>query len=1104
MNMTSTELRTHSSQPTAHSAEVVVRSDGLPTHLLLAKAAIERGLPDQARGLLDEATIGQVEQLLSADPSRLDVMAMLGLMFFRIHRLDEAERWLRRLLEHRSDRLALQQMAEICRLTGRFCQATAFRRRAMAQEPDDVEIRRAYAFDLMREGRFSRGISLLRGLAEANAGLSELHGQWLFQMHYLPQTDPRWLSEQYRQWGERHMPRALARTCHNRSPDPERALRVGFLSGDLRSHSVAYGLEPILEHLDRRQVLSYAYSNVPCPDRVTERLKAHFEAYRDIRDLDDRAAADLIDADQIDVLVVVAGHTDHDRLGVVARRPAPVQTDYGGLSTLGMGQVDYRLSDDVLDPPGSEGLYLEERVSLTNGFVCYRPPEQAGSVTPLPAANQGFITFGSFNNAMKIHPGTLLLWAEVLKAVPHSRLLMKFAGGDEPRIQERMLRRFGRAGIDPGRIEIMGWRSPGRYLEVHGRVDIGLDTHPFNGCITTLEGLWMGIPTVTLTGDRYISRVGLDILTHVGLGALAATTAQEYVIKAATLARNLPALARIRSSLRQAMAASPLCDGPAHAKAMEQALRQMWRRWCRQQETGDRRQETGAKKTQGVADGDRMEFFVSPTSDLKFTISKKGLPAFLFEAASAVEAGEVARAAALLTGQAEDQIRAIPEEDPRRTDAAFMLATLLARIEQPDRAESWYGQVLQHRPHPLIHFELANLARSRGRISEALDQGQRAVELSPNSPELKASLAGLLIQAGCTPQGIELLGRVAQTSASPALHSKYLWHLHHAEVLDRASIFEEHRRWGRLHAPLHRARTSHENEPDPDRRLRIGYLSPDFCGHSVAYFFESLLDGHNTQQVETFGYGNVACQDVVTQRLETKFHHYRNIRPLSDQDVVRLVEQDRVDILVDLAGHTGDHRLSVMACRPAPVQVSFLGYPDTTGMAQIDYRFTDAWADLPDAQGFHTEQLVPLASGFICYRPPGFAPEVGSLPALDKGFVTFGSFNTNGKINPGILDLWAEVLRALPDSRMLLKFEGGDDGPVRQRYLDQFESRKIEARRIMILGAGACSSIGICTARWTSGWTPSHIMAPRRPARPCGWVFRASPWWAGITPPGWG
>jgi protein O-GlcNAc transferase len=447
-----------------------------------------------------------------------------------------------------------------------------------------------------------------------------------------------------------------------------------------------------------------------------------------------------------------------------------------------------------------------------------------------------------------------------------------------------------------------------------------------------------------------------------------------------------------------------------------------------------------------------MEFFVSQTSDLRFTISKKGLPAFLFEAASAVEAGEVARAEALLTLQAEDEIRAISETDPSRTDAAFLLATLLSKIEQPERAESWYRQVFQQKPHALILFELANLARSRGRISEALEHARRAVELAPHSPELRSSLAGLLIQAGWASQGIALLGHVVETSPSAVLHSKYLWHLHHAETLDRTFLSDEHRRWGKLHAPLSQARTSHGNDPDPDRRLRVGYLSPDFCGHSVAYFFEPLLEGHDARQVETFGYGHVACQDVVTQRLQARFHHYRNIRPLPDQDVLRLIEQDRIDILVDLAGHTGDNGLAVLARRPAPVQVSFLGYPDTTGMAQIGYRFTDPWADLPDAQGFHTEQLVPLASGFICYRPPHFAPEVGPLPALDKGCVTFGSFNHSGKINPGLLDLWAEVLRALPGSRLLLKFEGGDDGPIRQRYLDQFEGRKVKAERITILG----------------------------------------------------
>jgi predicted O-linked N-acetylglucosamine transferase (SPINDLY family) len=1019
---------------------------------LLAKSAIERGRLDQARALLDGPTLGQVEQLIGRDPSRSDVMAMLGLMLMRVQRLDAAEHWFRKVLELGPDPMALQQVAELCRLTGRYTQATDLRRQAVALTPDDVEVRRTYAFDLMREGRFARGLGLLKEIVEANPDHAEARSQWLFQMNYLPRCDPRWLSEQYRQWGRRHMPRALGGPCHDRSPDPDRPLRVGFLSGDLRMHSVAYGLEPILEHLDPDRLHLYAYSSVPRPDRVTQRLKAHFRQYRDIGDLDDRAAADLIDADQVDILVVVASHTDYHRLGVVARKPAPIQVDYGGLTTLGLGQVDYRLSDEVLDPPGSQPLYVEELAYLPGGFVCYRPAEDAPAVTALPARARGFVTFGSFNNSMKIHPGLVRTWTQILKAVPYSRLLLKFAGGDEPRIQRRFLRRLAAAGVAGDRIEIVGWRSPEEYLEVYSRVDIGLDTHPFNGCVTTLEGLWMGVPTVTLTGDRTISRVGQDILRSVGLGGLVTRSAPEYVAKAAGLASDLPSLARIRNSLRQAMAASRLCDGRAHALAWEQTLRRMWRRWCETQNAERGTQNPGTTVPNGTRDVDRMEFFVSPTSDLKFTISKKGLPALLFEAASAVEAGEVARAVALLTDRVEDQVRRIPEDDPARPDAAFMLATLLSRTEQPDKAEPWYQEVLRTRPHALIYFELGNLARSRGQLSQALEYQRKAVEHSPDSDELRVVLADHLIKVGRNDEGIELLRRVVEQRPDAIHHSKYLWHLHQGQTLDRASIFEEHRRWGRLHAPRHLARAWHENEPDPDRRLRVGYLSPDFCGHSVAYFFESLLDGHDPRQVETFGYGNVACQDVVTDRLAGKFHRYCNIRRLADPEVVQLIEQDRIDVLVDLAGHTGDNRLTVMAHKPAPVQVSFLGYPDTTGMAQVDYRFTDRWADQADAQGFHTEQLVWLQSGFICYRPPGFAPAVGPLPALDKGFVTFGSFNNNGKINTHVLDLWAQVLREVPRSRVLLKFEGGDDGPVRQHYTDELSRRGISPDRIAIVG----------------------------------------------------
>jgi len=1044
----SRELRIQHSGPRSQTL-VVVRPEGLPANLLLAKQAIEQGRPDEARALLDEATLGQVRQWICRDPSRVDVMAMVGLMLLRVRHLEGAEYWFRELVRHSRDPWGLRQLAEVLRLTGRFSQAADLNRQVLDMVPDDVEAQVTYGLDMIREGLLEEGLSQLQRVVEANPTHAEAHAKWLFHMHYAPDCDREWLADQYRQWGQRHMPMDLARTSHDRDLDPHRRLRVGLLSGDLRSHSAAYGLELILEHYDRDQIQLYAYSNVPCPDAVTARLKAHFEAYRDIRGMDDQSAADMIEQDRIDILMAVAGHTDHHRLGVVALRPAPLQADYQGINTTGMAQVDYRFADVWLDPSASQSLYVEQSVYLSGGLLCYRPPEKAGEPTPPPVQANGFVTFGSFNNAMKINPYLIALWTEVLKATPGSRLLLKFAGGDEPRIRDRFLGRFEQAGLSASRVEIIGWRSPSRHLEMYNCVDIALDTYPFNGAMTTLEGLWMGVPTVTLLGERYISRVGMDILSQVGLGSLVAYSPQEYVAKATALTRNGPALAKIHSSLRRAMATSPLCDGKSHAQALEQALRQMWQRWC----DGQMKNQKSTIKNEALPlNPDALEFFIGENKALKFTLSKKGLPGFLFEAASAIKVGAVDRAKAILTEPAIDEVRRIAREDPVFADAAFLLAVLLSKTEQLERAEPWYQKVAQRRSHPMVYFELANLARAQGRWSQAVAYQRQAVDLAPQSPELSVVLADYLIRAGSAPQGIEILRRIVDAALDRTTHSKVLWHLHQAQTLDQTSLFKEHRRWAELHAPLRLARTSHDHDPDPDRRLRVGYISPDFCGHSVAYFFESLLDGHDPHHVETFGYGHVTHQDVVTERLQGKFGHYRNICGTDDQAVVRQIEQDRIDVLVDLAGHTGDNRLAVLACKPAPVQVSFLGYPDTTGMEQIDYRFTDVWADLPEAQRFYTEELIRLPSGFICYRPPGFAPAVGLLPALKNGFLTFGSFNNNGKINAHVLDLWAQVLYCLPTSRLLLKFEGGDDGEVRQHYLDELVQRGVDASRVQIVG----------------------------------------------------
>jgi predicted O-linked N-acetylglucosamine transferase (SPINDLY family) len=346
-------------------------------------------------------------------------------------------------------------------------------------------------------------------------------------------------------------------------------------------HSVAYNFEPILDGRDRRNVQVFGYGNVARPDEVTDRLKAKFDHYRSIRGLDDHTVVRMIERDEIDILVAVAGHAGDNRLTVLAYKPAPIQVDYQGVNTTGMQQVDYRFTDSLLDPAGSEKFYVEASVYLPGGVHCYRPPDFAPPVVPLPAERAGHVTFGSFNGSLKSNPFVVSLWAEVLKNVDDSRLLMKFHGGGDRETKDRYLEQFRRLQISPERVEIHGWKSPVEHLKLYGRVDIALDTYPFNGCLTTLEGMWMGVPTVTLVGESLISRAGLSILSRVGLEFFAASTRDEYVAKATALARNRPALAKIRASMRQRMTASTLCDSKTYAAGLETAYRKMWRRWCR-------------------------------------------------------------------------------------------------------------------------------------------------------------------------------------------------------------------------------------------------------------------------------------------------------------------------------------------------------------------------------------------------------------------------------------------------------------------------------------------------------------------------------------------
>ena len=573
-----------STDPETGKMTVLVSDKDLPDFMISAKEAIEAGHLAEAAELLDEQAIEQVGELMRRDPSRTDVSFMLALMLDRIGQPENAERWYRAVLEHKPDALAFHKLADVCRRTDRLTDAIRHESEAVMLAPCNGRFLTFLAIYLLQAGRIHEGLDKLRKVVQAEPDNSDAHSKLLFHTHYLPEQDPGVLLAEHKLWGRMHAPITRAKTSHRNTPDPDRRLRIGYLSPDFHTHAVTSNFEAFLIGRNPEAVEVYGYGSVVRQDETTERLKRRFDRYRDISRLDDQEASSLIERDEIDILVEIAGHTGNHRLGILAYKPAPIQVDYGGLSTSGMEQIDYRLTDSLLDPPGFDRFYVEESVRLPGGLFCYTPPDYAPPVMPSPVHQNGFITFGSFNNNMKINPYIISLWAQVLRTNNDSHLLLKYAGGNDPGVKEEYLSQFEQFGIDRRRLEICGWKSPVEHLRTFGRVDIALDTYPFNGCVTTLEGLWMGVPLVSLVGNNsLLSRVGLSILSRVGMEFLAAASPAEFVAKATALASRPDALSKIRASMRARMTAGALCDGRRFAREVEEAYRMMWRRWCRSQ-----------------------------------------------------------------------------------------------------------------------------------------------------------------------------------------------------------------------------------------------------------------------------------------------------------------------------------------------------------------------------------------------------------------------------------------------------------------------------------------------------------------------------------------
>jgi len=407
----------------------------------------------------------------------------------------------------------------------------------------------------------------------------------LFNLHYDSEISAAELASRHRAFGERfEVPLKSFWQPHTNTPDPERVLRVGFVSGDFRQHPVGYFMADLLVNLKATGLELFAYANHGVDDVLTDSIRPQFACWRNVYRMDDEAMAAQIRADCIDILVDLAGHTVGNRLKVFARKPAPVQMTYlGYFDTTGLTAMDYILGNRWLLPESQSHLYTERACWLTDAHLCFTPPDIPVEVGPLPAQQVGHVTFGCFNKTEKVNTRVIACWAKLLHAVPGSRLYLKSKSFGDSDVAEHYQNLFAGQGIGAERLILEGESGFREYLESHNRVDIALDPYPYNGGTTTAQALWMGVPVLVLQGDRYVAHMGESILHAVDMPEWIAADEDDYISKAVAFARDIPVLAAVRAGLRDRLLASPICNAPRFARNLEAAFRGMWQKWCEQQ-----------------------------------------------------------------------------------------------------------------------------------------------------------------------------------------------------------------------------------------------------------------------------------------------------------------------------------------------------------------------------------------------------------------------------------------------------------------------------------------------------------------------------------------
>jgi len=1017
---------------------------------------LQKAVEYHRAGQLQEAE-AIYRKILESQPNHADALHLLGGIAHQIGKHDAAVNLIRQAIRNAPDNpLYYSNLAAVFKAQGKSEEVISCCSKAIELDPNHAEAYNNMGSAFLEQGKSAEAIACFRKAVESDPNYSDALGNLGFQLlHNCAWKEFDQLFPQLEAANQTAMDKGLKSiedpfASLMRSDDParnfavakswasdisrrisqskpyfpfeerksplffSRKIVVGYLSNDFRNHATAYLMRSLFGLHDREKFKIIAYSFGENDGSIfRKQIEQDCDKFVDMRQLGHTESAKCIYKDRVDILVDLMGHSRNNRMEICALRPAPVQIAYLGFpGTSGADFFDYMITDKIVTPSDHAAYYTEKFVYMPH---CYQINDHIRSASgkewkksDFGLPQTGFI-FCSFNNSYKIEPLIFETWMKILRQVPESVLWI--LGGNE--LAEKNLRQEAEnRDIKAQRLIFAKRLAPHEHLARHRLADLMLDTRICNGHTTTTDALWSGVPVITIQGRHFPSRVSSSILTAMGLPELITHNTEEYEKLAVRLATHSDDLLNLKEKLEKNRLTSPLFDTSRLVINLETAYKEMWKAFL----SGEKPRIIEVKE-----DEDRI------TIKQKHSANK---------AASSENAENYYRQGVMLRqqGQSDEALscfQKVVELMPDMAPAYIYIGNIIQAQGRSDEAIACYQRASALQPDvAIVYNNMGNVLKDQGKIREAINCYRRALQLEPEMP---AACSNLLfqLQQTCSWQDFDALSakldRLTKDMLNKGLKTDEDPFVNLTRHADPSLNFAVAKSWSNEISRLAshtKPRFSYQGKSSSKQKITVGYLSKDFHNHATAHLMSSLFGLHDRTQfnVHCYSYGSDDGSDY-RKKIRKDCDRFIDIQSLNAVEAAKRIHEDQTDILVDLKGYTHGNRLDICALRPAAIQVSYLGFPGTTGADFFDHIITDSIVTPEDHTVYYSEKFAYLPN---CYQVNDYKQSISEkkwkkadfgLP--EKSFV-FCSFNQAYKIEASIFHVWMSILRQIPKSVLWL------------------------------------------------------------------------------------